>query len=54
MKFAFICTDDGNQDEVRARHLIEHLRYVESVLDKISCGHFGSRSLARAFDPPAL
>lgn len=35
MKFAFICTDDGNQDEVRARHLIEHLRYVESVLDKI-------------------
>jgi uncharacterized protein YciI len=35
MKFVCICTDDGNQDEVRARHLIEHLRYVESVLDKI-------------------
>jgi uncharacterized protein YciI len=35
MKFAFICTDNGNQDETRSRHLLEHLRYVESVLDKI-------------------
>lgn len=35
MNFAFICTDDGNQDEVRSRHLLEHLRYIESVLDKV-------------------
>lgn len=35
MQFAFICTDDGNQDTVRSEHLIEHLRYVESNLDKV-------------------
>lgn len=35
MNIAFICTDDGDQTETRTTHLIEHLRYVESVLDKV-------------------
>jgi uncharacterized protein len=35
MNYAFICTDDGDQGEVRTRHLLEHLRYIESVLDKV-------------------
>lgn len=38
MNFAFICTDDGDQSELRTKHLLEHLRYVESVLDKIVVG----------------
>lgn len=35
MNFAFICTDDGDQGEVRTKHLLEHLKYIESVLDKV-------------------
>ncbi|MFL2771066.1 MAG: YciI family protein [Rhodospirillaceae bacterium] len=35
MNYAFICTDDGDQSELRSKHLIEHLRYVESNLDKV-------------------
>tara|TARA_B100000073_G_scaffold324442_1_gene307344 strand:+ start:706 stop:1047 length:342 start_codon:yes stop_codon:yes gene_type:complete len=35
MKFAFICLDDGNQEEKRSKLLIEHLEYIESVLDKV-------------------
>ena len=35
MNYAFICTDDGDQGETRTKHLLEHLKYIESVLDKV-------------------
>jgi uncharacterized protein YciI len=38
MNYAFICTDDGDQGELRSKHLFEHLRYIESVLDKMVVG----------------
>ena len=38
MNYAFICIDDGDQDQTRSKHLIKHLRYVESVLGKMVVG----------------
>ena len=35
MNYAFICIDDGDQGQARTKHLIEHLRYVESVLSQV-------------------
>ena len=35
MKFAFICVDDWNQEKKRSDLLVEHLEYIESVLDKV-------------------
>jgi uncharacterized protein len=33
--YAFVCKDNGDQTERRRELLIEHLRYVESVIDKV-------------------
>jgi hypothetical protein len=33
--YAFICKDGGDKGAVRRQHLIEHLRYVESVMDSV-------------------
>ena len=38
MNYAFICTDDGDQTELRSKHFLEHLRYVESNLSKVVVG----------------
>jgi len=35
MIYAFICKDGGDKSELRRTHLMAHLRYVESVLDKM-------------------
>ncbi|MCB2107545.1 MAG: hypothetical protein KDE14_07585 [Rhodobacteraceae bacterium] len=36
--FAFICRDGGDKSEARRTHLIEHLRYVESIVDHMVVG----------------
>lgn len=33
--YAFVCKDNGDQTQRRRELLIEHLRYIESVVDKI-------------------
>jgi uncharacterized protein YciI len=38
MIVAYICTDRGDQTETRRRLLLDHLRYVETVADKILVG----------------
>ncbi len=35
MLFAYFCTDRGDQTAARSRLLVEHLRYFESIVDKI-------------------
>ena len=35
MQFTFVCTDDGNKEEQRNIFLIQHLEYIESVMDKV-------------------
>jgi uncharacterized protein YciI len=33
--YAFICKDGGDKTQIRRDLLIEHLRYIESVIDKV-------------------
>ena len=35
MQFAFICMDNGNKESERNNFLVQHLEYIESVLDNI-------------------
>jgi len=35
MTFAFVCIDDGDQGESRKLFLIDHLKYIEKVIDKV-------------------
>ena len=36
--YAFICHDGSDKGDLRRVHLIEHLRYIESILDKVVVG----------------
>ncbi|MBM3512702.1 MAG: YciI family protein [Alphaproteobacteria bacterium] len=36
--FAFICKDGGDKTALRSKLLIDHLRHIESVADKVAVG----------------
>lgn len=36
--FAFICRDGGDKTGLRRQHLVAHLTYVESVIDRVLIG----------------
>lgn len=36
--YAFICKDGGDKTAIRSKLLIDHLRHVESVADKVAVG----------------
>jgi uncharacterized protein YciI len=38
MIYGYLCTDRGDQTETRRRLLVDHLRYVESIADKVLIG----------------
>ncbi|MDX2223887.1 MAG: YciI family protein [Rhodospirillaceae bacterium] len=36
--FAFICRDGGDKTQARRTHLVEHLNYIESIMDRVLIG----------------
>ena len=50
MIYAFICKDGGDKTQIRRDVLLEHLRYIESVIDKIVVA--GTCPPLSSSDPP--
>ena len=50
MIYAFICKDGGDKTQIRRDVLLDHLRYIESVIDKIVVA--GTCPPLSSSDPP--